>query len=143
MKNLNIEKIQNYKNITKALLEKTSTIAQFIENICDENGINTLLNGKYVMRSYSSSSCQYTDLCLINDSSQHFTKVCISCDFVNSNNKECIRNGDLKAWYYSPTRDNIKEFIYDIPAIFADIESQMSCDNDLLNNILNAIQGSI
>lgn len=139
MTTLNVKKIQGYKNITKSLLAKTNELAQFIESICDENGINSLLGGKYTVRSYNSQSCQYTDLCYTSEDQHHHTDVCLSCDFVDSSNKEYIRNGQLNAWYYSPTRDNIKIFINDIESIFADIEKQVNVKTDKLDEILSII----
>jgi len=139
MKTLNIAKIQSYKNITKSLIEKTNEVARFIEVTCSQNGIKSLLDGKYRIRSYGSSSCDYDDLELSVGNAYSDDYVCMSTKYIDSSPTEYVRNGDYSATYLSPCSDDIKAFIDDIESIFADIERQVNGDTIAIDRIIKAL----
>tara|TARA_R110000851_G_scaffold128668_1_gene261141 strand:+ start:301 stop:750 length:450 start_codon:yes stop_codon:yes gene_type:complete len=139
MKTLNIAKIQSYKNITKSLIEKTNEIARFIEVTCAQNGIKSLLSGKYRLRSYKSPSCDYDDLELFVGDNYNDNYLCMSTKYIDSSPVEYIRNGDYNATYLSPSKDDIKTFINDINDIFADIERQVNGDTSAIDRLIKAL----
>lgn len=143
-----IEKLESASNVTDSLLEKTNYVARKIERLCLKHGIKNLLEGKYSMRNYSSIrnynsvSYEYNDLELKISDGFCNLGVSVNSRFVDSNRKVFFRNGEYSTGYGAPNRDDIKTFINDIPALFADIERQIddTDNNAKLNKVFETLK---
>lgn len=132
---INLTEIDTSKS--EAYLEKTKAVALFIEDTACELGVSKLMNGKYRIRSYQTSGGNsYDDLELDCTDEFNNTYVSLSTVEVSSGREQDCRNGDLRASYNRPTREDIDTFVNDIPELLAELEARSLPDSTTLDRLL-------
>lgn len=118
-----LTRIQNAKRCTESLLEKTQAFAQFIESQMEDLGVNSLMNGKYSLRTIRASVGTDTSLYLKTDVDCGYDWLYVRLDVssIDAERDEYLLWGDFNARYNKPNRTDIFEFIKDADALLLEL----------------------
>ena len=116
-----VTRITAAKNVTEKLVEKSREFAEYVQNAMEDNGVKSLLGGKYELRTLNASAGSDTSLYINVENEYARFYVCLDSSSLSSTNDIRYLYGDCNAGYYIPSRANILEFIGDAKAILSEL----------------------
>ncbi|MDH3325159.1 MAG: hypothetical protein OEM38_00415 [Gammaproteobacteria bacterium] len=116
-----VARITTAKNVTAKLVEKTREFAEYVQNAMEENGVKSVLNGKYELQTLNASAGSDTSLYARTENEYASFYVCLDSSNLSSTNESVFLRGDFSARYNLPSRSNILEFIGDAKAILIEL----------------------
>lgn len=127
-----ISRVQTAKRVTNKLAEQSQQFCNFVEEQMEDLGVNSLMNGKYELRTIRSSCGSDTSLYLKISGGYYSDDVWVTLDSQSISAERELRylHGDYHCSYRAPSREDVLTFLGDAEAILEDL-ADMDKDLDL------------